>query len=49
MARSLRAVARNQRDYERAMSSLLPAQGADTLLRWLSARLRPRSAVRYYR
>lgn len=46
LARSLRTSACDRHDYERAMSMLLTAQGVDTLLRWLAARLRPKSAVR---
>jgi hypothetical protein len=47
MTRSLRAAARDQRDYERAAGQLLLAQCVDTLLIWLSARLRRKSLPRY--
>ena len=47
MIRSLRAAARTQHDYERAVGHLMLAGLVDSLLIWLAARLRPRSALRY--
>ena len=46
MARSIRDAASDQRAYEQAAGTLLLAQGVDTMLVWLSARLRPRSSLR---
>jgi hypothetical protein len=46
LARSIRDAAPDQRAYEQAAGTLLLAEGVDTMLVWLSARLRPRSALR---
>jgi hypothetical protein len=46
MTRSLRAAARGRPGYELATGSLLLAQCVDTLLLWLSTRLRPKQSAR---
>lgn len=51
LTRSLHAAVRDQRDqraYEVASGQLLLAQGVDSLLLWLSARLRPKSQLHRY-
>jgi hypothetical protein len=46
LARSIRDAAPDQRAYQQAAGPLLLAEAVDTLLVWLSARLRPRASLR---
>ena len=45
LTRSIRDAAPDQRAYQQAAGPLLLAEGVDTLLVWLSARLRPRRSL----
>ena len=44
--RSMRTAHPNQRDYELARGTLMVAECVDSLLLWLSARLRPKAHLR---
>jgi hypothetical protein len=46
LARSIRDAAPDERAYQQAAGPLLLAEAVDTLLVWLSARLRARSSLR---